>query len=115
MRAIIIHQARKKIMKIIYINRKMELTNTDYDKRKQFLEDLKKLVKSEQEEIFRIIKRSKVEYSENSNGIFFDVLKLSKETFDKIQEFMNFCKENRIDFSKREKEMTDLKVLNEDM
>ena len=93
----------------------MELTNTDYDKRKQFLEDLKKLVKSEQEEIFRIIKRSKVEYSENSNGIFFDVLKLSKETFEKIQEFMNFCKENRIDFSKREKEMTDLKVLNEDM
>ena len=93
----------------------MDLTNTDYDKRKQFLEDLKKLVKSEQEEIFRIIKRSKVEYSENSNGIFFDVLKLSNETFDKIQEFMNFCKENRIDFSKREKEMTDLKVLNEDM
>ena len=38
--------------------------------KKQFLEDLKGLEKSSYEEIFRIIKDSEVEYTENSNGIF---------------------------------------------
>lgn len=90
-------------------------SNTDYDERKQFIEDLKKLVKSEQEELFKIIKRSKVEYSENSNGVFFDVLKLPRDVFIKINEFMKFCMKNRDEFSKREKEMTDLKVLREDI
>ena len=94
--------------KIQEYDQTVESESQSYEKRKQFLEDLKKLVKSEQEEIFRIIKKSKVEYSENSNGIFFDVLKLSNDTFRKIEEFMKFCKENRLDFSKREKEMTEL-------
>jgi len=90
----------------------MDLSSQDYESRKHFIENLKKLVKSEQEEIFRILKRSKGEYSENSNGVFFDVLKLPKNIFDKMNEFMLFCKENRVDFSKREKEMDDLKLEN---
>ena len=85
------------------------LSNEEYDERKQFIENLKKLVKSEQEEIFRILKRSRGEYSENSNGVFFDILKIEKETFNKMNEFMSFCKKNRVDFTLREKFMSDLK------
>ena len=85
----------------------------DYDRRKKFIEDLKKLVKSEQEEIFRILKRSKAEWSENSNGIFFDVMKVPSDTFDKMLQFMEFCKKNRENFSQREQEMASLKSSNE--
>ena len=46
------------------------LTNEEYEERKVFLEELKKLVKVEQEEIFRILKKNKCDYSENSNGVF---------------------------------------------
>ena len=49
------------------------LTNEEYEERKVFLEELKRLVISEQEEIFRILKRGACEYSENTNGVFFDV------------------------------------------
>jgi hypothetical protein len=74
----------------------------DYEIRKEFLEDLKLLNKTEQEEIFRIIKSSNTQYSENSNGIFFDISKILPTTFSEMQQFMNFCKSNRKNFESRE-------------
>ena len=66
-----------------------------YEQRKQFFENLKILVKAEYEEIFRILKRGKEEFTENSNGIFFDVMAVQESTFDQFQEYMKFCLENR--------------------
>ena len=57
----------------------------EYESKKQFLEDLKGLEKSNYEEIFRIVKESEVEYTENSNGIFFDVAKINMPVFEKLQ------------------------------
>jgi hypothetical protein len=76
----------------------------DYEERKQFLEDLKRLVKSEQEALFRILKTERADFTENSNGIFFDVSKLSVSLFQKIKDYMEFCRKNRDDFSQREEE-----------
>lgn len=75
-----------------------------YDSRKQLLEDLKVLNKSEQEEVFRILKLNDGIYSENSNGIFFDVTKLSDSLFEKLLQFVEFCKNNRKEFENREEE-----------
>ena len=76
----------------------------DYDIRKQLLEDLKILNKMEQEEIFRIIKTSESIYTENSNGIFFDISKLSNDVFEQLVTFINFCKQNRQNFTSREED-----------
>ena len=75
-----------------------------YDLKKQLLEDLKMLNKSEQEEVFRILKLNDGIYSENSNGIFFDVTKLSDSLFEKLLKFVEFCKNNRKEFENREEE-----------
>jgi hypothetical protein len=80
------------------------LTNEEYDERKCFLEDLKKLVKDEQENIYRILKQSNEEFSENSNGIFFDVTKLKVSTFLQMRSYMEFCTKNRENFCIREEE-----------
>jgi hypothetical protein len=80
------------------------LTAKEYEERKLFLEELKSLVRGEQEEIYRILYRAKAEYSENSNGVFFDVCKLPADIFEQIQKFMEFCKKNRNDFAVREEE-----------
>ena len=74
----------------------------DYDIRKDFLEDLKLLNKTEQEQIFRIVKSSNTQYSENSNGIFFDISKITPIIFIEMQQFMEFCKKNRKNFESRE-------------
>jgi hypothetical protein len=85
------------------------ISQSEYDERKSFLEDLKLLTKDEYEEIYRILKRNQVELSENSNGIFFDMLTLTSETFNEIKVFMDLCKNQRKDESMRVKEMDELR------
>ena len=80
------------------------LTNEEYEERKRFLEDLKRLVKEEQENIYRILKQCTEDFSENSNGIFFDVSKIKQDTFTKMKVYMEFCSKNRENFTLREEE-----------
>lgn len=81
------------------------LTNEEYEGRKKVLSDLKHLAKSEQEQIFLILKRYKIEYSENSNGVFFDLSRVPTDAFTEIQKFLIFCQTNRSDFEVRDKQM----------
>lgn len=80
------------------------LTTAEYDERKKLLDEIRTLSKSELEEIYRILKTSKAEFSENSNGVFFDLCKLPAEIFIEIQKFMEFCHKTRDDFATREEE-----------
>uniref|UniRef100_A0A6C0AP43 NET domain-containing protein n=1 Tax=viral metagenome TaxID=1070528 RepID=A0A6C0AP43_9ZZZZ len=79
-----------------------------YERRKTYFENLKILVKSEYEEVFRILKKHKVEYTENSNGIFFDVSLLSETAFEQLEEYMKFCLSNRRAEENRSKELATL-------
>lgn len=85
------------------------LTQHEYDIRKQFLEDLKTLSKAEYEELFRIVKRNNIEYSENSNGIFFDLAPISTEVFEKFSSFMTLSCQQRKDEEVRTNEMNTLR------
>jgi hypothetical protein len=78
---------------------------SNYDERKQFLEQMSILSRSELEEVFRILKRHNDVYSENTNGIFFDISSLRVDTFKSLQEFMSFCIKNRSDQEERTVEM----------
>jgi hypothetical protein len=80
----------------------------EYERRRLFLESLKKLHTSEYIDIVRILKQEEVVYSENSNGIFFDVAKLGQKTFDVLDKYMNFVHTNRKDLAEREKTMNEL-------
>jgi choline kinase len=77
----------------------------EYEKRKILFENLKMLVTSEYEEIFRILKRNNESYTENSNGIFFDVMTIKNETYTDMQNFMDFCLKTRQNDVDRQKEL----------
>ena len=66
------------------------------------LNELKAISRVEQHEIYKIIKDSGIEYSENHNGVFFDVCKLPAELYTRIREFLNFCIKNHEDFAARD-------------
>ena len=85
------------------------LTKEEYENRKQFLGDLKRLVKAEKEQVFRILKESGAPYSENSNGIFFDVVALDTKTFKRMSDFLTFCKEKAKEQEERLQEMNTLR------
>lgn len=76
-----------------------------YENRKQFLEQMSTLSRAELEEIFRIIKRHNDNFSENTNGIFFDISNLRDDTFVSLNEFMEFCMKNREEQKARIDEM----------
>lgn len=81
----------------------------DYETKKQVLESIKTLSKEEYQELFRILKRNNIEYTENSNGIFFDLTPLDADTFQKIVTFLDFCKEQRKSEEVRSNEMNMLR------
>jgi len=76
-----------------------------YDERKKIFETIKALAKPEQEEIFRIVRKLKVPYSENSNGVFFDLASISDDSFEQIREYIQFCLTNRKEHEDRLKEL----------
>ena len=84
-----------------------------YDEKKRVFEDIKLLAKPEQEELFRIIRRMKENYTENSNGIFFDLTLLSDETFTAIKEYLHFCLRTRQEHESRLKELEIIRINNE--
>lgn len=49
------------------------------------------LVQSEQEHIFRILKNSGEGFSENCNGVFFDVASIKPSTFAAIRDYISIC------------------------
>ena len=86
---------------------------TSYDDRKRVFESIKVLVKSEQEEVFRIIRKTRENYTENSNGIFFDLSSVSDETFNQIKEYLDFCLKTRQEDAERLKELETIRIQNE--
>jgi len=77
----------------------------DYEQRKDFCKELTKLSRSEMEEMYRILRREGGEFSENSNGIFFDVAALPAPLFMSLWKFIEFCKSNASDLEERNKQM----------
>jgi hypothetical protein len=86
---------------------------SDYEERKYVFENIKMLEKPEHEEIFRIIRKTKENYTENSNGIFFDLTTISTDGFAQIKEYLDFCLKTRQEDALRLKELETIRIENE--
>jgi pyruvate/2-oxoacid:ferredoxin oxidoreductase beta subunit len=86
-----------------------------HEERKKVFDAIKNLVKPEQESIFRIIRKSNEKYTENSNGIFFDLSTVSDETFYQIKDYLTFCSKTRQEHDSRIKELENLRTENQQL
>jgi hypothetical protein len=84
------------------------LSPTEYERRRVFMEGIKGLTKSEHIEIVRILNKYNTPYSENLNGIFFNVTTLEQHVFDALELFLNFTQSNRRTLADREMFMSTL-------
>ena len=84
-----------------------------YEDRKKIFDIIKILSKPEYEEIYRIIRKSKESYTENSNGIFFDLNTVSDEAFDNIKAYLDYCLKTRQEEECRLKELETIRIQNE--
>jgi len=74
----------------------------EYSRRERFLEALKTLGEPEYLEILRLLQKKNVHYSENANGVFFDVAALDQEIFNSLEQFIEFVRKNRAELSERD-------------
>lgn len=66
------------------------MENIEYSRKKEIVIKIKKLNnKSKYIKLFNILLENNIEYSLNSNGIFFNVNKLNIETYNIINDFLN--------------------------
>lgn len=78
-------------------------------KRNKIIENIKNLNLFEHQEIFKIIRKDNIKYSENSNGVFVNMNKLSDNTIFEIDRFITYCNTNKSNFQKENAFRTDLK------
>jgi hypothetical protein len=83
----------------------------EYERRKAFLAELQGLSKSEYIEILRILKNHNMPFSENLNGVFFNLCSVSPEAFEALQLFRRFTVKNKEYLGDREKVMNTLTTL----
>jgi len=81
--------------------------------RSYIFDNIKSLVASEYEEVFRIIRKNKESYSENSNGVFFDLSSVGYNTLHKIKEYIDFCLKTRQEHEIRLKDLESIRIHNE--
>jgi hypothetical protein len=84
------------------------MASGDFELRKKLFEEIKQFNRTEQEELYRILKKNGEEVSENRNGIFFDLMSLKPETVANVQEWVEFCRKNNSEFKSREDELIEI-------
>ncbi len=80
--------------------------------RKRLMEKVNELGATEHMEIYKIIVEQKVPTTENNNGVFFNLTTLSKETFDRIEEFVQYCFDNKKELDRYDQKLHECKYYN---
>jgi len=91
-----------------------KLLPEEYERRRILHDSLKGLTKAEYVEILRLLNKHEEPYSENLNGVFFNVCNVSQKTFDSLELFLRFTQSNRRDLADRERFLSTL-VVSQDM
>ena len=77
------------------LNNNSDDTKTNIENLKILKKEIEGLQENEHLEILKIINKSSVKYSENKNGIFINMNRLSNETVKEIRDFLVFCRSNK--------------------
>lgn len=73
----------------------------EYERRKEFCEVIKGLSKPEHVEVARILRKNGVQFSENRNGIYFDLTKLPQAVFEELVQFHAFLNKSAAELTTR--------------
>lgn len=71
----------------------------DIDSLKELKNKIMKLQENEYYEILKIIIKNNFNYSENKNGIFINMTKLTPNIINELENMVDFCEKNKIRLS----------------
>ena len=86
--------------------------------KKNLFEKINSLSKTEHEEIYKIIQthnntvESKILFSKNKNGIFFNLSEIDDKLYEQLEHFVNFCIANKKNLDDYDKKINECKLSN---
>ena len=88
------------------------MENYSNKQRKVLFDRINSLSSTEHEEILKIVKTYNATYSQNKNGIFFNLSSLSDEAVKDIDNFVNYCISNKKELDEYDKIINECKMSN---
>lgn len=74
----------------------------DPERCKRVVSAIRDLSKTETDELFKLLYKEHCEYTQNNNGIFFNLTWVSEETMSKIEQFIEFCNQSKTELIRYE-------------
>lgn len=74
----------------------------DHDRCKRAVSSINELSQTEIDELFKLLHKDQCIYTQNNNGIFFNLSWVSNETMTKIEQFIEFCNQSKKELIKYE-------------
>jgi hypothetical protein len=90
----------------------MDIDTFTSRRKKQLRDKINNLSHTEHEEIFKILRTNDTVYTQNKNGIFFDISKLNNEILEQIERFVEFCINNQVELDEYDKQINECKINN---
>lgn len=78
--------------------------------RKQLLSRVQELGTTEHAEIFRMLCEGGVEHMQNNYGVFVNLARVSDAVMRQVQDFVNFCLDNKQDLDEYDKRLNECKL-----
>lgn len=80
--------------------------------KKALIEKISKLSKIEHEEIFKLMKSKNEAFTQNKNGVFFNLSMISDEIVTEVEQFVDFCLKNKQELDDYDKKLNECKISN---
>lgn len=80
--------------------------------KKQLIEKISRLSKTEHEEIFKIMRSKEESFTQNKNGVFFNLSNISDAIIKEIDMFVEFCLKNKKELDEYDKKLNECKISN---
>jgi hypothetical protein len=81
-------------------------------KKKHLLEKISRLSITEHDEIFKVMKTYSIPFTQNKNGVFFNISLVDDEIVSKIEDFVEFCLKNKHELDEYDKKINECKISN---
>jgi hypothetical protein len=80
--------------------------------RKILFDKITNLSNTEHEEIFKMVKNSSTSFTQNKNGIFFNISSVDDILIDEIDKFVSYCMNNKSILDEYDKKLNECKINN---
>jgi len=80
--------------------------------KKNLLEKINRLTYTEHDEIFKLLKVQNVPFTQNKNGVFFNMSSIDNAILLEIEQFIEFCLKNKKELDEYDKKINECKISN---